>query len=143
MSLWCRHDYSPGYPPGVMPPAMPQLFICIDCAKSTDAVARGRCAKCYRVWADRKNEGDRGRKRTGSRTAARAEHQALITSKEWRRISKMVRLRDGSCQDCGTTQQLTAHHLVPVRQAPHLALDPSNCVTLCRACHGRRERRAA
>jgi len=42
--------------------------------------------------------------------------------------------RDGGCLICGTTDDLTAHHVdVDVEHAP----DPGRYMTLCRGCHGR------
>lgn len=143
---------APGNTPGVNAPSgvsrptpggsssfMAQSFICIDCGRSVDHVTRARCDRC-RPQFDKERHAKHG-DRTGRKSAARNEHQAFITSTAWRRVSRLVRLRDGACVECGATSQLTAHHLVPVRVDPSLALDPDNCITLCRRCHGRAERR--
>jgi 5-methylcytosine-specific restriction endonuclease McrA len=45
--------------------------------------------------------------------------------------------RDGhTCVECGSTDRLHAHHVVPVAVDPKLAEDVSNGVTLCPPCHG-------
>lgn len=117
---------------------MPQGYICIDCGRSVDRVARGRCGSCLPA-ADKERHAKYG-DRTGRMTPARRQHQAFITSPEWRRLRKKVIARDGhQCTSCGSTKDLTAHHLVPVRVDPSLALDMDNCITLCRPCHGRAE----
>ena len=113
----------------------------MDCSRTVDALTRGRCGSCIRTARARYNAS--APDRTGSATPARRAHQKFMNSTQWRKMSKDVRLRDGACVDCGSTEKLTVHHLVPVRVNPELALDPDNCVTLCRFCHGARERRAA
>lgn len=57
----------------------------------------------------------------------------------YRKVRDLVRRRDGACLACGTTENLTVHHVVPAREAPDLAFDPENMVTVCRRCHGRVE----
>lgn len=46
--------------------------------------------------------------------------------------------RDGNrCQwpGCSATHDLEVHHLIPIEDAPHLAEDLANQVTLCQAHH--------
>ncbi|WP_082416855.1 HNH endonuclease [Blastochloris viridis] len=40
------------------------------------------------------------------------------------------------CQRCGTRAVLV-DHIIPVRQAPHRRLDPTNFQSLCVPCHSR------
>ena len=120
---------------------MPTVHYCIDCGRTVASVTRGRCPSC--LPAARAEQVARHGHRTGRMTDARRAHQSFITSREWRKVSRQIRTRDGACVDCGTTEGLTVHHLTPVRVAPELGLDPDNLVTVCRSCHGRRERRAA
>jgi 5-methylcytosine-specific restriction endonuclease McrA len=55
--------------------------------------------------------------------------------REWR---KVVFDRDGHrCRECGSTDDLHAHHLKGWTDFPALRLDPANGLTLCCACHGR------
>jgi 5-methylcytosine-specific restriction endonuclease McrA len=53
----------------------------------------------------------------------------------WRRLSAAVTAGDGACVDCGSTEQLDAHH--DVARAEGGADAPENLVTLCAACHAR------
>ncbi len=68
------------------------------------------------------------------------ERQRLYSSAEWRRVSRLVRERDGyRCQRCGAEKQgrrsLHLHHIEPWAGHPERRFDPENIVTLCRACH--------
>ena len=50
----------------------------------------------------------------------------------------VLRLDNYTCQLCGTTTKeakLVVHHITPVAQAPDLAEEVSNLVTLCKECH--------
>jgi len=50
--------------------------------------------------------------------------------------SKAVKRRDKhTCQKCGASENLRAHHKVPLAEDAWLALDLNNGVTLCDACH--------
>lgn len=58
------------------------------------------------------------------------DNQAVRT---WR---KAVLEADGNaCKHCGAVENLHAHHIVPWAEAPHLRVEPSNGITLCRTCH--------
>jgi hypothetical protein len=48
-----------------------------------------------------------------------------------------VRARDGKCVECGTADDLHAHHIKPKHSHPELKLDPNNGKTLCYRCHKR------
>lgn len=117
---------------------MPQGYICIDCGRTVGKVIRGRCDAC-RPAADKERHAKHGHG-TGRMTPARREHQAFITSPQWRKLRKQILVRDGNaCTNCGSQSSLTVHHLISVRTDPSSALDPDNCITLCRRCHGRIE----
>ncbi len=49
--------------------------------------------------------------------------------------SVRIRERDGCCQKCGTTDDLHAHHIIPKKLMPNLALVDANGVALCHTCH--------
>jgi 5-methylcytosine-specific restriction endonuclease McrA len=42
-----------------------------------------------------------------------------------------------NCAYCGRKQHIDVHHIIPVKNAPHLAGDYNNFISLCRkpACH--------
>ena len=61
----------------------------------------------------------------------------LYKSRAWARFRVAIFERDGHmCRDCGAAAD-TVHHLRPVLEAPELALDADNAVSLCRNCHER------
>lgn len=52
--------------------------------------------------------------------------------------AKQVKRRDKyTCQDCGTTEQVAAHHIFPYATYAHLRDNPHNGLTLCSVCHTR------
>ena len=64
--------------------------------------------------------------------------------RKWRVCSENFRAHNPLCFDCSKEGKVTpsqdVHHIVPIREAPHLRLDPKNLVALCRACHNRRHK---
>ena len=55
------------------------------------------------------------------------------------RWAREVKARDGyKCQDCGSTEDLEAHHIKPWSECEELRLDVSNGITLCHTCHVKR-----
>lgn len=56
----------------------------------------------------------------------------------YRKLREEVLARDGyACTECGSTDDLQAHHLKPFAEYPEYRFDIDNGVTLCRACHMR------
>lgn len=112
---------------------MPAGIICLDCGRihvpQPGETTRGRCPSCRDLHSRRPRQPHR-------QTARRATGQALYASAAWRRVRDLVRERDGSCRRCGSTTNLTAHHLTSIHERPDLSLDPANVITLCRSCHG-------
>lgn len=41
------------------------------------------------------------------------------------------------CEYCQRSEKVDVHHIISVKEAPHMADDPDNLMTLCRkpACH--------
>lgn len=61
-------------------------------------------------------------------------------SATWKRVRDRILRRDGyQCQICkryGRMRQATeVHHIKHVDEYPELALEPSNMISLCHACH--------
>jgi 5-methylcytosine-specific restriction endonuclease McrA len=77
---------------------------------------------------------DCGRITTGSRCPL-CRRQSPYQQPEWRRLSDFVGARDGSCRECGSTQYLSAHHVIPRNEGGED--HPANLVALCAGCHGR------
>lgn len=99
------------------------------------------CARCQerrpkRVHAPRKGE---RRSTDAAAVMARAKVRAFYGTPEWKRTRAIVRQRDGACVMCGSRDRLSVDHIIPRRDAPHLAFELSNLRTLCASCHGRRD----
>jgi hypothetical protein len=59
--------------------------------------------------------------------------------KKW---SHEVRERDGhKCKNCGTSENLEAHHLIPWKMNEQLRYEISNGMTVCGSCHAKLEGR--
>lgn len=57
-------------------------------------------------------------------------------SADYRRWRRMVIKRDEyTCQDCGATKHLHAHHIKSWAQHPDLAYELCNGITVCSSCH--------
>lgn len=70
----------------------------------------------------------------GGVTKERDRVKGSLEYKNWRRG---VLERDGhSCQKCGSSDKLHAHHIKNKKDFPDLIFDVSNGQTLCRNCHG-------
>jgi 5-methylcytosine-specific restriction endonuclease McrA len=51
-------------------------------------------------------------------------------------LREMVLERDNhTCKNCGATESLHCHHILPVAVEPLLSADIDNCITLCEQCH--------
>ncbi len=49
--------------------------------------------------------------------------------------AKIIRQRDCSCQICGKTRRIEAHHIIHMKDYPQLTLNLNNGITLCFTCH--------
>lgn len=62
--------------------------------------------------------------------------RTFYSSKRWERARFLAKRRDGfKCAQCGSRNKLEVHHVKRVRDAPDLAFDLNNLLTLCRDCH--------
>ena len=71
------------------------------------------------------------------------ESNAFYLSSKWKRKRKAILKRDGyECQDCkryGRIREATeVHHIKHLEDAPELAYDNDNLISLCKACHNAR-----
>jgi 5-methylcytosine-specific restriction enzyme A len=75
------------------------------------------------------------------RAKAKAAHRLpFYDTHAWRTLSKQTLRANPVCVDCGGPAS-EADHVIPVRQDPTLALEPSNIVSRCRRCHSSRTSR--
>ena len=67
------------------------------------------------------------------------ELRAFYDSAEWRQLRVAHLELYPECQDCAAAGRATpAHsvdHVLPLRDRPDLALEPSNLKSLCKSCH--------
>lgn len=68
------------------------------------------------------------------------EKAVFYTSRKWKNFRKRVMIRDEyTCQRCKRYGRVTpareVHHIKHLEDFPELAFDPSNCISLCKACH--------
>ncbi len=66
--------------------------------------------------------------------------KAFYKSKEWERKRREILKRDrNACQECRKKGRYaranTVHHIIHLKDAPELALDPNNLESVCRECH--------
>ena len=61
---------------------------------------------------------------------------------DWRKLSEAYRASQPLCEDCLGRDKVKpcteVHHIEPISKAPHLRLEPSNLVVLCKECHEQR-----
>jgi 5-methylcytosine-specific restriction endonuclease McrA len=65
---------------------------------------------------------------------ASTPHERGYTSK-WRKLSEKQRKASPFCERCGNRERLECDHVIPMSEAPELALEPLNTRVLCRPCN--------
>jgi hypothetical protein len=67
----------------------------------------------------------------------RGNKRGLLDLSVYKLFTAKIRRRDNfTCQICGARKVvLDVHHVIPISHNLEKALDPSNCVTLCKPCH--------
>lgn len=69
----------------------------------------------------------------------RHQNKSLYNSAAWKSVAAYVYERaKGCCERCGKFvfgRDAHRHHIIPVRKAPQLKLDPNNIKLLCPKCH--------
>lgn len=69
--------------------------------------------------------------------AARGTARQRGYDRDWQRLREEHLARHPACAECGATGAVDVDHVVPLREAPHRRLDPTNLRTLCRRHHNR------
>jgi len=69
------------------------------------------------------------------------DRQKFYNSKEWKDLRKYVNTIRPLCEECKIKGELKPaaeiHHIISVKNAPDLRLDPDNLQSLCKECHSR------
>lgn len=95
---------------------------CVDCG---DVIATGtRCDECRTIATPGK---------------FRDRTHAHWNTARWKRLSKRLRRMQPWCSTCGSTNDLTVDHIVPIALRPDLTYTLSNLDVLCRSCNGRKD----
>jgi len=64
------------------------------------------------------------------------ENNKPYTQEEYNIWKQTVLEQDNyECQKCESKEDLHCHHINPVKTHPHLVLDPTNGIVLCKKCH--------
>lgn len=57
-------------------------------------------------------------------------------SSAWKKKRLEILERDGyKCKNCGSTENLTIHHIYSLDNYPKMKLENNNLITLCTICH--------
>lgn len=118
---------------------MPHGVICLDCQRIVAEAHMGRCEECQAAWRARAPKGKPRRPaRPRQLTAARMTNHSIYRTAKWREVRKArIQMDGGVCRVCGTSENLTVHHIVPITRDESLAYALENLATVCRRCHGR------
>ena len=73
-----------------------------------------------------------GRIHKNGTTYKQIRKRELTSGRRWQ-------LRNGACDNCGSTELLSLHHIVPLAWGGKTSME--NCVTLCETCHRATHRR--
>lgn len=71
------------------------------------------------------------------------ENKALIkldnlrkrTNSRLNNVIRRTKTKEGRCRICGASENLVAHHIIPVSHAEEYKYMESNLITLCKKCH--------
>lgn len=66
---------------------------------------------------------------------SKADYAAFNRSYAWMRLSRAIRRQRTVCERCRADLSTEVHHIQTVAAAPHRALDPTNLMAVCQACH--------
>ena len=108
----------------------PESRKCPQCDKSFSSYQRDQIF-CSRSCARKVTPGNAWKHgQSKKRERARLSSQII----EWR--DTVFARDDFTCQHCGSTSYLHAHHIKPWAEYPNLRFEISNGLTLCIDCHG-------
>ena len=71
--------------------------------------------------------------------SAPATHHPLLSTYRWRKLSKRLRKASPQCETCGSTQQLSVDHVIPITEDESLAFVTENLRILCMSHNGSRQ----
>lgn len=74
------------------------------------------------------------------RKAARSSAWARGYDADWQAARAAHLAAHPACVECGEPATLV-DHVISIRKAPHLRLDPFNFASMCASCHGRKTTR--
>ena len=104
----------------IIPYGMPS---CEACRPAIEEQAEQAKAKRNRYYDDKRRD---------------ARSKAFYNSPAWRMLSHTVLQRDEyRCQICHDEIASEVHHVEPIRTAWDRRLDPTNCISICTACHNK------
>jgi len=79
------------------------------------------------------------RKLVGAKLLGPIVERDSRTVQLWRK--EVIEKDGGKCVDCGSKENLEAHHVIPWAEAPELRTDPENGLTQCVNCHSKNHKR--
>src|SRR5581483_8369245 len=97
-------------------------------------------ARVKRDWIEKRDTYLAGVRKVSWRPDGRIL-ELRLTIPARRHLTKLVIGRDKKCVRCGSTHRLHIHHIKAIQERPDLAMEPSNCETLCNKCHASEEAR--
>ena len=106
------------------------------------------CIYCGRIHDTKYDCGKKPKQTQGSYEAKNTEEAVFRRTKAWKKESLQIRDRDHFlCQLCIRSlymptdsrtlnwEDISVHHIVPLKEAPDRGLDPENLISLCRYHH--------
>ncbi len=76
----------------------------------------------------------------GTKPVRQFTRNQFYDTKEWKRFRRLQLKRNPLCFDCQNLSQ-QVHHILKVKDYPHLALVADNTICLCSSCHSKRTQR--
>lgn len=113
-------------------------FCSLEC-KSDHGTVEKDCKICGETFSAKKALVENNKGKYCSRgcyyIAETKEGTNIRDTQEYNEWRKSVKNRDECCVECGSTENLHAHHIIPVSEDKDKATDISNGEALCDSCH--------